>query len=195
MADQARLTDSPVAPADIAALIRGRRTIDRFRPNELPDTARVHEAIELARWAPNHHRTEPWRFYVIGDRTKTAIIDLNTRMLAATRGDAAAQAKRERWQAIPGWLALGCVPDSDPVTAREDYAACACAIENLMLYLHSAGVGTKWASGAVTREPEFLDLLGAAPGEYCVGLIWYGYAMRRPRSQRQAVEHIVHSLD
>ncbi|MES1936011.1 nitroreductase family protein [Salinisphaera hydrothermalis] len=195
MADRAALTDSPVSPAEAAALIRGRRTIDRFKTDEVPDMALVHEAIELARWAPNHHTTEPWRFCLIGERTKADIIELNTRLLTASKGAQVAEAKRERWQSMPGWLAVTCTPNDDPITAREDYAACACAIENLMLYLHSAGVGTKWASGAVTREPEFLELLDAGPGEYCVGLIWYGYAQRRPRSQRQAVENIVRTLD
>ncbi|AWN16591.1 nitroreductase [Salinisphaera sp. LB1] len=195
MTDRATLTDSPVSPADAAALIRGRRTIDRFKPGQVPEAALIYEAIELARWAPNHHRTEPWRFYLIGERTKAGIIELNSRLLAASRGPDVAEAKRERWQSMPGWLAVNCCPSDDPITAREDYAACACAVENLMLYLHSAGVGTKWASGAVTREPEFLELLGAQSGEYCVGLIWYGYAQRRPRSQRQSVDQIVRALD
>ena len=27
------------------------------------------ELLELARWAPNHHLTEPWRFRVLGPET------------------------------------------------------------------------------------------------------------------------------
>lgn len=194
MTDRAALTDSPVGPEAAAALIRGRRTVDQFLL-DAPPVARVREAIELARWAPNHHLTQPWRFYLIGARTRSAIIDLNSRLLEATRGAEVAEAKRARWQAMPGWLAVGCVAAADPVTAGEDHAACACAVQNLMLYLHSAGIGTKWASGAVTREPEFLRLLGAEPGEYCLGLIWYGYPKRRPRTQRRPLADIVRELD
>lgn len=195
MVDRARLEDSPVAPADAAALIRGRRTVDRFKPDEVPDARLVHEAIEVARWAPNHHTTEPWRFCLIGPQAKAGIIELNTRLLTASRGAEAAAAKRERWAAMPGWLAVNCIRAEDPITAAEDHAACACAVQNLMLYLHSAGVGTKWASGAVTRESAFLALLGAQDGEYCVGLIWYGYPARRPRSQRQSIDNVVRTLD
>jgi hypothetical protein len=31
--------------------------------------ATLDELLELARWAPNHHRTNPWRFRVIGPET------------------------------------------------------------------------------------------------------------------------------
>jgi nitroreductase len=195
MAERAASIGSPVAPDDLAALIRGRRSIARFRQDAVPDAAVVQQAIEVARWAPNHHLTEPWRFYWIGEQTKAAIIELNTRLLADRRGPGVAATKRERWRAVPGWLAVGCVPGDDPVTAREDHAACACAVENLMLYLHSAGVGSKWTSGAVTREPEFLRLLGVQPKEYCIGLIWYGYPEQVPRSQRRPLDQILHGLD
>lgn len=195
MPDRAEWSDTAVTPEAVATLIRGRRTITRFRNDELPDPALVREAIEVARWAPNHHLSEPWRFYLIGEKTKADIIDLNTRLLTATRGVEVARAKRDRWRAIPGWLAVGCVPGEDPVTAREDYAACACAVQNFMLYLRSAGVGSKWSSGAVTREPAFLERLGAEKGEYCIGLIWYGYPENTPRSRRQPLGHCLRSLD
>ncbi len=196
MTDSTRLTDSPVAPADAAALLRGRRTVDRFREDTVPEAAIVHEAIEVARWAPNHHLTEPWRFALIGAATKARIIELNTALVAASKGDDVAEAKRERWSQMPGWLAVTCLRHDDPITAGEDYAACACAIQNLSIYLHSAGIGTKWASGAVTRESAFLQAIDADPTrEYCVGLIWYGYPLRRPKSRRKALSEIIRHCD
>jgi len=192
MNDRAAYTDSPVSPQDTATLLRGRRTIDRFRVGEVPPAALVREAIDVARWAPNHHLTEPWRFALLGPETQAAIVEINTRILTTARGPEVAQAKRERWAAMPGWLAVTCQRDDDAVTAQEDYAACACAIQNFTLYLHSAGVGSKWASGVVTRDDDFLRAIGADPArEYCVGLIWYGYALRSPRSQRRALDGIV----
>lgn len=192
MNDRAALTPSPVSPADAAVLLRGRRTIERFRAGEYPDEAIVREAIDVARWAPNHHLTEPWRFVLLGPESRAAIIDLNTELLTASKGAEIAAAKRERWSAMPGWLAVTCVRDEDPITAQEDYAACACAIQNLALYLHSGDIGTKWSSGAITREPAFLDIIGADRGhEYCVGLIWYGYPARAPRSQRKSLDQII----
>ena len=191
MTDRSILKPSPITPADAAAFVRGRRTVDQFT-DEIPDPAIIREAVELARWAPNHHLTEPWRFYTLGPRTRDAIIDLNTRLVAERKGDEVAVAKRERWQSVPGWLAITCVVDEDPVTAREDYAACACAIQNIALYLHSAGLGSKWISGEATRHSDLAPILEIdSAHEYCVGLLWYGYPKRRPRSQRRDLDEIL----
>lgn len=195
MVDRSEWKESPVTPESLAEVIRGRRSVNRFRGDEVPGPGLIRKAIEVARWAPNHHHTEPWRFHLIGQRTKAAIIDLNTRLLRESRGEDAARSKRERWQAVPGWLMIGCVPGKDPITAREDHAACACAVQNLMLYLHCAGVGTKWTTGAVTREREFLQLLDAEDGEYCVGLIWYGYPDQFPNSQRRPINDVLRTFD
>ncbi|ROO37613.1 nitroreductase family protein [Salinisphaera orenii] len=193
MVDRAALEASPIEPADAARFLRGRRSVDQFR-DTVPDPALVREAIEIARWAPNHHETQPWRFYLIGPRTQADIVELNAALVAERKGDDVAATKRERWRRVPGWLAVTCVRDDDPVTAQEDYGACACAIHNLSLYLHSAGVESKWTSGTVTRETRFLEMLGADPArEYCVGLIWYGYPKRRPRTQRRDLGEIVFS--
>lgn len=191
MTDSARLTPSPITPAQAAEFIRGRRSVDQFT-EEVPDAAIIREAVEVARWAPNHHLTQPWRFYRLGPESRDAVVDLNTRLVAARKSDEVAAAKRERWQAIPGWLGVTCRVEDDPITAREDYAACACAIQNLTLYLHSAGVASKWISGEATQHADLLSILDIdSTREYCVGLIWYGYPKRKPRTQRTDVADIL----
>ena len=45
--------------------IRTRRTHKRFGHEPVPHEV-IEELLELARWAPNHHLTEPWRFRVLG---------------------------------------------------------------------------------------------------------------------------------
>ncbi len=185
---RADISDShrPVPQPEYAAgLVAGRRTVNRFRA-ESPPRSVLMEALELARWAPNHHRTEPWRFYIIGERTKAAIVSLNRELVAARRGEEAAEAKANSWQAIPGWLVVTRVNATNELQAWEDYAACACAIHNIALYLWSAAVGMKWTTGAVTREPRFYQAVGIDSGvETVVGLIWYGYPDEQPQTRRQ----------
>ena len=48
--------------------IRTRRTIKDLR-DEPVAAATVRELLELAVQAPNHHLTEPWRFWVLGPAT------------------------------------------------------------------------------------------------------------------------------
>ncbi len=178
----------------LAELIRGRRSVDRFRP-ELPAPTLIREAIELARWAPNHRLTEPWHFYLCGPQTRQAIIDLNAEIVAAKQGQAAAEAKRTRWAQVPGYLVMTCDRSDDPLRAQEDYGACACAAQNLMLALWARGIGSKWTSGDVTRDRRLYDLLWLDPQqETVVGLFWYGYPQEVPASTRKGVEAITVEL-
>ena len=50
---------------ELEAAIRTRRTHKVFGPEPVT-RAVVEELLELARWAPNHGLTEPWRFRVLG---------------------------------------------------------------------------------------------------------------------------------
>ena len=185
----ASLTSHP-----IAELIRSRRTIHEFTPQPAP-RERVLNALELARWGPNHHLTEPWHFYWLGQETINAIAALNARLITEKKGVEAGQAKLKRWQAIPGWLAVTCDRSDDELRQREDYAACCCAIQNFMLALWADGIGVKWTTGPVTRHPEFYDLLWVDPeAELLVGLLWYGYPAEIPTPQRKPIDSVLVTL-
>lgn len=182
------------ADSDVARLIRSRRTIHEFEP-QAPPQSKVLEAIDLARWAPNHHATEPWRFYLLGSETIAAIVELNAQIVERKSGPEAAWAKHARWSAIPGWLVVTCERSDDATRSREDYAACCCAIQNLQLYLWSEGIGVKWTTGAVTRDPAFYDILWIDPEcETLVGMLWYGYAREVPMVARKSVPEILVTL-
>lgn len=178
----------------IADIIRDRRTINFFKPG-IPPREIVLEGIELARWAPNHHLTEPWRFYLLSDAIKREIVDLNARMVTDAKGEEAGRAKRERWSHIPGWLVVTCLRSSDELRQKEDYAACCCAVHNLSLFLWSRGIGMKWTTGAVTRSEAFYDLIWVDPlVEDVVGLFWYGFPDEVPVSVRKPVSEILVEL-
>ncbi|MDT0617630.1 nitroreductase family protein [Salinisphaera sp. P385] len=181
----------PIEQSQLAALVRGRRTIARFLPVRPADEV-VMRALEAARWVPNHKLTQPWRFHLLGRETATKIVDLNARRVAAARGEAAGEVKRQRWGAIPGWLAVTQVLDPDALRAREDYAACACAVHNLTLSLWCEGVASKWTTGEVTRDPEFHALLEIDPTvEEVIALLWYGYPDEAPKMRRRPVDELL----
>lgn len=180
--------------SDIASVIRGRRTIGSFRP-DIPPADIVQAAIDGARWAPNHKKTEPWRVYLLGPQTARAVVDLNSQLIERKKGPQEAEAKRKSWSAVPGWLAVTCIRDDDAFRHEEDYAACCCYVHNLMLLLWSSEIGTKWTTGDVTRDPEFFRLIGADPAkERMVGLIWYGYPAVIPEQTRKPTEAFLSQL-
>jgi nitroreductase len=152
-------------------------------------------ALDLARWAPNHRLTEPWRFYLLGPETAEAIAVLNAEVVAAQRGPEAGHKKLERWRSMPGWLVVTAQVGATPLITQENYAACCCAVQNIQLYLWSEGIGMKWGTGAVTRHPQFYERLGIdTTKEQLVGLFWYGYPAEVPQAQRKPVEIFVQEL-
>lgn len=169
-----------------------RRTINDFQPNLPPYWEYyLEDAIEAACYAPNHKRTEPWRFHLLGPETIASVCDLQAELVSAKKGPKAGAKKRDRWLTMPGWLVVtqvvvevhsstaeeqqAAAAWEDPTsTTREDYAACCCAIQNLCLSLHSHGLGTKWTTGPVNFDPRFAETVGLEDNESVVGTLWFG---------------------
>lgn len=180
----------------LADALRSRRSINLFEPEPVGTNVLL-EAIELARWAPNHRLTEPWRFYVVGPRMKDAIAQLAADYDAKVKGERAGAARLQRLLAIPAYfIVTSRRSPSNALLEREDYAATCCAVQNLMLYLWQKGIGTKWTTGDITRERSFYDLLGIDPdSESVVGFFWYGRAKVVPTQSRKSVDEITVALD
>src|ERR671924_1097357 len=94
--------------------IRSRRTHKAYG-TEPVDRATLDELFELARWAPNHNLTNPWRFRVLGPRALE-------RLKAAAGPEAAAKLDR-----APTLVVCSCVLGGDPVQDEEDLHATAVA--------------------------------------------------------------------
>jgi nitroreductase len=175
---------------EFAEVLRGRRTIELFLQTEVPRSL-VNEAIEAATWAPNHHVTEPWHFYVLGETSKGRCLDLCREIVTAKVGEKAGDFKRQSWSEKPGWLVVTCQRSDDELLQKEDYAACCAAVQNLILYLWKAGVGSKWTTGDITRDARFFDIVGIDESEdFVVGLIWYGYPKLTPTQSRKGVSEV-----
>lgn len=173
---------------EFAEVLRGRRTIELFLQTAVPQEL-VLEAIEAATWAPNHHVTEPWHFYSIGEITKERCLDLCRDLVTQKKGEKAAAFKRESWSEKPGWLVVTCQRSESALLQQEDYASCCAAVQNLTLYLWKAGVGCKWTTGDITRDPRFFEIVGIDEAKaFVVGLIWYGYPKLTPTQSREDVD-------
>ena len=179
---------------EFARVLRGRRTIGQFIQTPVPKKL-VLEALEVATWAPNHYLSEPWRFILPGKQTIGDIIDLNATIVAEKKSPEHGEHKRRQWSEKPGWLIVTSPCNDDSVREREDYAACCTAVQNFMLYLWKAGVGTKWTSGAITRDQRFFDIIGIDPRtEFVVGMIWYGYPKITPTQSRKGLHEVLQEL-
>lgn len=179
---------------EFARVLRERRTVEQFIQTPVPDGL-VHEALEAATWAPNHFVSEPWHFILPGKETIGRIVDLCAAMVTAAKGVELANHKRKSWGEKPGWLIVTCRRDEDALREKEDYAACCAAVQNFMLYLWKAGVGSKWTTGPVTRDPRFFEIIGVnEAAAFVVGMFWFGYPKITPTQSRQHVDDVLTRL-
>ena len=182
----------------LITVLRGRRSVaqPRLAGSTIDDHGVVREALESARWAPNHKLTEPWRFYLLDDARIGRLAEINAELLerGGSKPDKVA-AKLEQWAAVPGVviITVRSAADADAVTRREDYAAVACAAQNFMLHLWTCGIASKWSTSAVWNHEAFWPLLGSdqlpdidgTPLEEVVGIFFYGIATEVPAGRRK----------
>ena len=163
--------------------IRTRRT-HKVYGSEPVDRALLDELLDLARWAPNHHLTNPWRFRVLGPQTLA-------RLKEAAGADAAGKLDR-----APTLVAVSVVQTGDAVSDEEDLCAAACAAYIVLLAAHGRGLAGYWRTPAVLRTPEGRAALGIGDDERAIALLHLGPARQEQRPpERAPAEDVVGYLD
>ena len=170
---------------DVRQAIRGRRSVGAFSDRAVP-RATVAELIEVATWAPTHHLTQPWRFTVLAGEARAA---LAAAIVAADPAAGVARTAHAKLTRAPVCVVVGqhVPPDADPILEREDYAACACAVQNLLLAAQAAGLASKWSTGALAESDAAKRHLDLGPGDRIVAYVYLGYGLAPPADgQRDA---------
>lgn len=172
--------------------LRSRRTVQRFRPGPVPDGV-MERALEAAQLAPNHKLTFPWRFLLPGPVTREALFRAGLRLKRAKKGDSPELEDKVRRSLLDPARAVVVVQRiaEDPHRALEDYAACACATQNLLLSIHADGYGAKWETGGLTRDREALDALGVRADERVVAYVFVGVPEIVPAASPRPDDRVV----
>jgi nitroreductase len=150
----------------IEQAIRTRRTHKAFRPEPV-DRKTLSELFELARWAPNHHGTNPWRFRVLGPGA------------LARLKQAAGSEQQAKLSRAPTLVVVSAALSGDPLQDEEDLHATAIAAYIVLLVAHARKFAGYWRTPAVLRTAEGRDAVGLTPEEHVLGLIHLGRA-RQP---------------
>jgi nitroreductase len=156
---------------DIEEAIHTRRTHKAFRPEPV-DRKTLDDLFELARWAPNHHWTNPWRFRVLGPGA------------LARLKEAAGREQEAKLSRAPTLVVVSAALSGDPLQDEEDLHATAIAAYIVLLVAHARGFAGYWRTPAVLRTSEGRDAVGLTPEERALGLIHLG----RPRQPSSAPE-------
>lgn len=172
---------------DFELAVRSRRTHKAFGPDPV-DRATLDELFELARWAPNHHLTNPWRFHVLGDRARAAL-------------EAAAEADKPgsgvKLRRAPTLVVLATVVGgTDPVSDREDLLATAMAGYVVLLGAQARGLASYWRTLPVLESAAGREAISLPSDQEPVGLLHLGDPRQEQLvPERAPVEEIVRYLD
>jgi nitroreductase len=158
---------------EVEEAIRTRRTHKAYGPQPV-DRALLDELLDLARWAPNHHLTNPWRFRVLGPQALQ-------RLKEAAGPDAAGKLDR-----APTLVAVSVTQTGDPVADEEDLCAAACAAYIVLLAAHGRGLAGYWRTPEVLRTAEGRAALRIGDDEHAIGLLHFGPARQEQRPPERA---------
>ena len=162
---------------DAFEAIRSRRMLPKVG-DERPGREQIGELLEAAVRAPNHHLTEPWRFYVIAGAERMRLARAIADAAIATgvpREEAEADGAKKVARA-PVIVVFTCVPSDAPdVVESEEVASVAMAIQNFLLAAHASGFGAMLRTGPAAYHESTRDHLDLGPNERVVGFVYLGY--------------------
>lgn len=167
----------------VETAIRTRRTHKAYTSEPVARET-LAELLDLARWAPNHHLTNPWRFRVVGPQA--------LEQLKHAAGPEAA-AKLDR---APTLVVCSAALSGDELTDEEDLHATACAAYIVLLAAHARGLAGYWRTPGVLRTPEGREAVGIELGERFVGLLHLGYPIQEQAPpERSPAADVITFLD
>ena len=158
---------------DADQAIRTRRTHKAYGAEPVP-RAMLEELFELARWAPNHNLTNPWRFRVVGPQALAGLKE-------AAGPDAASKLDR-----APTLVVTTVIQTGDAVQDQEDLCAAAIASYIVLLGAHARGLAGYWRTPEVLRTTAGRAAVGVGEEERVLGLLHLG----PPRQDKEPPERL-----
>lgn len=162
-----------VRRVDTDSAIRTRRTHKQYGSEPVSEAV-VRELVDLARWAPNHKLTNPWRFRLLGPATRARIDDL------------VPEAEVMKLRRAPTLLLVTAVRSHDPVIGEEDVLAAAAATYALLLAATERGLASYWRTPSCFREASVRSVVGLADDEMVVALVHLGPPVTDPPAKERA---------
>ncbi|HZB43208.1 MAG TPA: nitroreductase [Ilumatobacter sp.] len=174
-----------------ADLVRSRRTNMRVDGERTVPAEVIDRLCELARWAPNHKHTFPYRFASLTGNARLRLgeafaDDMEERQF----GDDVKRAKtRTKFGRTPNILAAASAPNDNPTIDQENRYAVAAAVQMVLLGATAEGVATYWSTPPLHDSPRALEVCKFEPHDRFVGIIYVGYPVATlPTPERPTID-------
>lgn len=175
--------EEPEQASDVLHAIKYRRSVGQVT-QEIPERAQIERLLEAATYAPSHHVTEPWRFFVLMGAAREQLGTVMMESLAQKlekplSPKAQFQLRQERNKPLRApVLIITVVPGSSEVKGDlvENLEAAAAAVQNMLLEAEELGLASIWRTGEAVHNPMIKRWLGVSLESQIVGFIYIGYA-------------------
>ena len=183
-------------------IINSRRTIYRFSDQPVSE-ADLEIGFTAANNAPCHKHTFPWKFYVLGQKTREMLLDRVVELAqekAEKKGevdkDLAGKKAISKIRDVPVVIAVTTkLTPNDSFREEEDFAATVCSLHNLVLSLWDLGIGSQWSTGSITRDSStYKHLQIDEQKERIIGFLKIGYPERVPDKKISNTDQFKHYL-
>ncbi|GLV57302.1 nitroreductase [Dictyobacter sp. S3.2.2.5] len=162
--------------------IKRRRSIGKMT-DQVPTHEQIERVLEAATHAPNHHKTEPWRFFVVSGKTRIELGAVMTQALAERHKDepylcsqASLDKERNKPLRSPILIAVASkAPEQGNVLAIENIEATAAAVQNMLLAAEEMGLAAIWRTGEAAYDPRIKHWFGLAAEDQLVAFVYLGY--------------------
>lgn len=167
--------------------ITTRRSVGKVRP-ERPSRQLIERMLEAAVQAPNHHLTEPWRFFVLAGKAREELGRVMADVLRQhlddpESGAGTAQIAKEMEKPLraPVLIVVATKRSDNPrIVPVEDIEATAAAVQNILLAAHDMGLAAQWRTGDAAYDPSVKSFFGLDPEDHLAGFVYVGYADKEP---------------
>ena len=174
-------------------IIRRRRSIGKMT-EQSPTREQIERLLEAATHAPNHHKAEPWRFFVLAGKARNELGAIMASSLAMrlqeTMGEKTqAMLDKERNKPLRSPVVIVVAaehPTTPNVIAIENVEAAAAAVQNMLLVAEEMGLACMWRTGDAASDPHIKQWLGLSTEDAIVAFLYVGYPAI-PQMERQPI--------
>lgn len=197
---------------EVDQAIVSRASVKKFSDREVPKEL-IEKCLDLAVWAPNHRLTEPWRFRVITDRGRDAFADVvcnqmtsaasadkatgtaisedkglfsePLRFTATVKASIAAEGVRRKIMSAPALIIIYSLRADDDTITKENFAATAAAVQNLLLATHHLGLAAIWRTADYFTGDQVCAFLQIPREMDFVGAVYIGFSDQREGTRKR----------
>jgi nitroreductase len=165
-----------------------------------PNADQLLRILEAAAAAPDHGMIVPWRFVIVPDDARellgeafaAALVDRDPQ---ATDAELAAAREKARRAPLLMLAIVRLAAAADAIPDFDRLISVGCAIQNMLVTVHSLGYGAGLTSGRALRSPRLRDLFRLAENEHAVCFINIGtVSKRKPLRARPPVAAFTSTL-